>query len=320
MVASLGLELSNCRGQSYDNAISDDEKRDTRNEAGALCGKLEQLETAFMAHFWDAILDRFQATSIMLQKSDINILTAVNLLKSLRAFVSSQRDQFDIYEKAALNVTGVNKTYKRDLQRSRKRKTFADEEGANDVSNLHSGRDKFKIETFYVIIDKLVSCLDHRLSAYKHLTEIFGVLFLVETASSSEITEHANTLVSAYPSDLDSGLANELLQFRSFMFPETDKSPSNMLKTILKFGLQSVFPNVYVALRMFLTLPVTNCEGERSFSHLGRIKNELRTSMKQKRLKSLSLLAIESELVRDLDFSDVVEEFARRKARKKVIT
>ena len=30
--------------------------------------------------------------------------------------------------------------------------------------------------------------------------------------------------------------------------------------------------------------------------------------MKQKRLKSLSLLAIESELVRDLDFSDVVEE------------
>ena len=41
--------------------------------------------------------------------------------------------------------------------------------------------------------------------------------------------------------------------------------------------------------------------------------------MKRKRLKSLSLLAIESELVRDLDFSDVVEEFARRKARKKVI-
>ena len=98
-----------------------------------------------------------------------------------------------------------------------------------------------------------MSCLNHRLSAYKHLTDIFGVLFLVETASSSDITEHANILVSAYPSDLDSGLANELLQFRSFMLAETDKSPSNMLKTILKFGLQSVFPNIYVALRVFLT-------------------------------------------------------------------
>lgn len=46
---------------------SDDEKSDTRNEAAALCGKLEQLETAFMAHFWDVVLHRFQATSIMLQ-------------------------------------------------------------------------------------------------------------------------------------------------------------------------------------------------------------------------------------------------------------
>ena len=65
------------------------------------------------------------------------------------------------------------------------------------------------------------------------------------------------------------------------MLAETDKSPSNMLKTILMFGLQLVIPNVYVALRMFLTLPVTNCEGERSFSHLGRIKNELRTTPPQ---------------------------------------
>ena len=55
---------------------------------------------------------------------------------------------------------------------------------------------------------------------------------------------------------------------------------------------------------MFLTLPVTNCEGERSFSHLGRIKNEPEVL--------LSLLEIESEPVRDLDFRDVVEEFARR--------
>ena len=86
--------------------------------------KLKYLETAFMAFFCDTILDIFQATSIMLQKSD-NILTAVSLLESLRAFVSTQRDQFEMYEKAALNVTGVLHTY--NLQRSRKQKTFGDE-------------------------------------------------------------------------------------------------------------------------------------------------------------------------------------------------
>lgn len=43
--------------------------------------------------------------------------------------------------------------------------------------------------------------------------------------SSREITEHANTLVCAYPSDLDSGLVNKLLQFRSIVLAQTDKSP-----------------------------------------------------------------------------------------------
>ena len=77
--------------------------------------------------------------------------------------------------------------------------------------------------------------------------------------------------------------------------------------------------NVYVALRLFLTLPVSNYEGERSFSVLSRIKNELKTKMTQKRLKALSLMAIESELTKTLDFDDVIEGFARAKARKKCI-
>lgn len=115
------------------------------------------------------------------------------------------------------------------------------------------------MDTFYVVKDKLVSCLDHRLSAYKELMDIFGVLFISETTSKSEVTKHANALLCAYPSDLNSSFANELIQFRSFMC-EQDKSPSKMLNTVLELGLQSAFPNVYVALRMFLTLPVTNCE------------------------------------------------------------
>ena len=81
-----------------------------------------------------------------------------------------------------------------------------------------------------------------------------------------------------------------------------------------------MFPNVYVALRLFLTLPVSNCEGERSFSLLSRIKNELRTKMSQKRLKALSLMAIESDLTNALEFDDIVEDFERNRARKKCIS
>ena len=69
--------------------------------------------------------------------------------------------------------------------------------------------------------------------------------------------------------------SNEFIQFRSFNKPGDDATPKGLLRIILDCGLQSMFPNVYVALRLFLTLPVSNCEGERSFSPLSRIKNEL---------------------------------------------
>uniref|UniRef100_A0A3B1JTW1 TTF-type domain-containing protein n=1 Tax=Astyanax mexicanus TaxID=7994 RepID=A0A3B1JTW1_ASTMX len=386
MVENLGLDLSNCRGQSYDNASNMsgkyngiqahlkqrnplicyvpcaahslnlvgvnavdsspeagrffdfvqamytfcassthrwgkvfhmEEKCVTRSEASALCDKLDTLEMAFMAYFWDTILQRFQASSLQLQKHDIDICTATQLLLSLRDFVAAQRDNFEVFEGAALNVTtAVSQEYRHDLQRTKKRKIMSDDSAEPGVA--FNGKDKFRIETFNVVIDKLVSCLNHRLNAYTHLTELFDVLFMPDNMSNSELTLKANSLAAAYPSDLNMSLADELIQYKSFI-TEKEKHPSKMLKTMINLNLQSTFPNVYIALRLFLTVPITNCEGERSFSKLARIKNELRIRMRQNRLNSLSLLAIESDLVRQLNFDELVDDFARKKSRKKHI-
>ncbi|KAL7870428.1 hypothetical protein SRHO_G00079250 [Serrasalmus rhombeus] len=294
-----------------------EEKCVTRSEASALCDKLDTLEMAFMAYFWDTILQRFQATSLQLQKHDIDICTATQLLLSLRDFVAAQRDNFEVFEGAALNVTtAVSQEYRHDLQRTKKRKIMSDDSAEPGVA--FNGKDKFRIETFNVVIDKLVSCLNHRLNAYTHLTELFDVLFMPDNVSNSELTLKANSLAAAYPSDLNMSLADELIQYKSFI-TEKEKHPSKMLKTMINLNLQSTFPNVYIALRLFLTVPITNCEGERSFSKLARIKNELRIRMRQNRLNSLSLLAIESDLVRQLNFDELVDDFARKKSRKKLI-
>ncbi len=215
-------------------------------------------------------------------------------------------------------MPGVCHTYKYDLQRTRKRRRFEDDSAENDT--VFDGRSKFQIETFNVAINNLVSCLSHRIDAYKHLCDLFGVLFMPENTSDRELIERANTLAFAYPGDLDSNLGNELIHFRSFIPSDgQNMPPSKCLKTILDCGLQSTFPNVYIAVRLYLTLPVTNCEGERSFSQMARIKNELRTKMTQRRLNSLSLMAIEAELVRELDFDDIIQDFSSRKARKKTV-
>ena len=60
----------------------------------------------------------------------------------------------------------------------------------------------------------------------------------------------------------------------------------------------------------------TNCTSERSFSKLKLIKNRLRASMLQDRLNSLSIMSIESDLLRKISYSAIINEFAERKARK----
>lgn len=96
-----------------------------------------------------------------------------------------------------------------------------------------------------------------------------------------------------------------------------DTSARSLLQLIRGRKLQSVFPNVDIALRLFMTLPVTNASGEHSFSKLGLVKNRLSSTMGQNRLNHLSLMSIESDILHKLDFTSLIKDFSVRKTRKK---
>ena len=291
-------------------------KGETRREAASLCAHLDKLDTAVLTHVWDNILSRFKITTEALQNTKITLDTAECLLQSLRAYVASERDEFEKYENAARDIEGVCHLYQEEIKRVKKRKHFPGEpEDSDALLGLHGSR-RFQVETYYVILDKLVSCLDKRIGAYSELNALFSVLFNLDT-DSENVRKCASSLSSVYLDDLDKDFGEELLHFKTFVKDEKKRSPATMLQLLHTHGLQSTFPNVFVGLRLFLTLPVTNAEGERSFSRLKRVKNELRTTMTQKRLTALSLLTIESELVKELDFEDVVNTFACAKSRKK---
>uniref|UniRef100_H3A9I3 HAT C-terminal dimerisation domain-containing protein n=1 Tax=Latimeria chalumnae TaxID=7897 RepID=H3A9I3_LATCH len=256
---------------------------DTQLEAASLHSKMEQLETAF----WHTVVQRFKMTSMQLQKMDINLSTAVHLLRSLESFVTALRDQFENFEYAAKNTCkAVSQKYRSDLCHTRKRKQFADE---------------------------------------SMLYDWFRVLFELSSLDVTDIVIHkcAAELAAVYPQDLDQNFSDrpqnkktfpdELIQFKHFVQDE----PAKLLQVLRHSGLQSTFPNVDIALRIFLTLPVTNCEEEHTFSKMARMKNELRSTMHQRRLNALSLMAVESELVRQMVFNDLICDFSSLKARKK---
>ena len=86
-------------------------------------------------------------------------------------------------------------------------------------------------------------------------------------------------------------------------------------KLIIDKGMQDTFPNVAIALTMYLVLMVTNCSAERSFSKLKLIESRLRTSMTRERLVNLAIMSIES-VPREIDFAAVINDFAVAKSRK----
>lgn len=91
----------------------------------------------------------------------------------------------------------------------------------------------------------------------------------------------------------------------------------DVLNAIQKKNMQNIVPNVVIALRILLTIPVSVSTGERSFSNLKLTKTYFRNSMGQERLNDLAIISIENDVANPIDYDDVIEDFATAKARKK---
>ena len=83
-----------------------------------------------------------------------------------------------------------------------------------------------------------------------------------------------------------------------------------VLKVLSMFNLQSAFPELYIVYKILMTLPIGSTKCERTFSKLKFVKNNLRSTMGQKRLNSLMLINVERDLTKVLDYEQVINSFA----------
>ena len=71
------------------------------------------------------------------------------------------------------------------------------------------------------------------------------------------------------------------------------------------------YPNLNAMLTLALTLPITSCESERSFSQLKLIKTARRATMTESRLSSLALMKINRERCNVLLSEQKMKELVR---------
>lgn len=248
------------------------------------------------------------------------------MLASLVDFVQDLRNQFSSMENEAKNLSPfVIQDYCDSNKRMITRKLYDSE---TQVESLQ-GSDKFRIQTFYVIIDKLITELNKRSAAYSYIINLFGFLTELLTIDIDTMKAKVKDLIKVYSKDLQENLICELEQFipllklqpKGFFSNNTDNItntlfPLKVLNWLVEREMIEVFPNVYIAYRLFITIPIANCESERSFSVLKRIKNMYRATMEDERLSGLSRLAIENELLRSIDFDIIIRQFAEGRSRK----
>ena len=292
------------------------QRKDIQSEADSLVHAMAKVETCFMTVFWNTILKRTNQTIKMLQSETIDLCTAVALLRSLNQFFAEQRSQerfahFCARGQILCGSTGFSE------KRLRKSKRTPDD--TSDKGITFNAEDRFRIQTYFPILDALMNDLNRRIAAYSSTDDRFAFL-----RGSSE-SESLKKMINFYSEDLDSfeTVAEEWTQWRSFVTQlrlnkeEANARPSEMMVILKENNLESAFPNVYVILQIYLTIPVTNCSGERSFSHLKRLKSALRSTMGQERLNSLTTMSIESEIVKSIDFSDLIDSFSKMKSRRR---
>lgn len=175
------------------------------------------------------------------------------------------------------------------VRSKRKTKQFDYEHRDETITDV---KNKFKIDFYFCILDTAISALNERFELLKQHDETFD--FLRHSSSLQKINkEHVShqcmklqaklTNKAGTESDIDGAeLYDEICIFLQGMLTP-DMNSSAMLNYLLQNNLQQVFPNLYVSLRILLTLPVIVASGERSSSKLKLIKNYLRSTMSQER-------------------------------------
>ena len=148
---------------------------------------------------------------------------------------------------------------------------------------------RFKSETYFTIMDKLVTQIDDRYNDFRStVTYFYGI---DPSQMSEENKDYFQSLCKIYKHDIN--LEEAIVEYDTFKdlyaVIQITLSSELQLKKVQPFltekQLASGLPNVSILYKIYLTLPVSSATAERSFSRLKlkktlfALNNDKRTSV-----------------------------------------
>lgn len=300
-------------------SIENNENTDTRNEALQLCHRILSFDFLTVLGFWNRILSPIDRIQKRLQSPKMNFHESALDIKTLR---DNFKDKREMITTQSLNE-GLQLCEELDVvveHRKRRKKKLP---GEQTVDSSLTAKEEIK-RVMKGTIDRLIMEMSERFTRLFDIDEKFGWLLDVNelcygSQTDDFLREKCDKLAEVYNTDINGKeLRAEIADCQMLLTRSEDKitKPVELLKFIIEFGDENVFPNLQIALKILLTIAVSIASCERSFSKLKLIKTYLRSTMSQSRVSDLAILSVEREQTEKTDFNKVIDKFASVKARK----
>ncbi|XP_025192029.1 protein FAM200B-like [Melanaphis sacchari] len=254
---------------------------DVRAKALGLIHQMKTFDFIFAQQMLHSILTLILKVSMALQSSNLDLITAVSLIKSLKLSLKSMRNDKDsfknIYNKT-LEICEENNISIPDVKKRRVSSKI-------DYVMISSISDRFKQETLELI-------------------KSVGNMLKLETNNEDTII-----IASAFNLEFH-GLESEII-----LLKKLENIPKGSNQKACEEWIQwltnnnsdrtAIFNNFFKAIKSFVVIPVTSCSCERSFSKLSIVKSKLRSTMGQDRLDGLLTMFIEQDMAYNINVDEL---------------
>ena len=293
------------------------------SETKSLIADLSKWSFLLSVFIWYDILFQVNKASKILQSYGVSLHTMETEIQTTEKFLQNYRTTG--YDSAATSAVQIAQELDIDPSfppsRSGKKRKLFDYQGEEE--QRATPELKFKSNFFYPLADQAMMSIKERFNLLREVSSAFSFLY---TRDKLLLVQQENALLTCCKEfqkkfgDIDSDeMSAELQRFVLILQKKRNlNTAQDFLNYLLKTRLLELYPNVYIALRILLTCPVTVASAERSFSKLKLIKTFNRTSMTDSRLSSLAMLSIENDCARSLDYDNVITAFANKKVRSRL--
>ncbi|KAI3702674.1 hypothetical protein L6452_28423 [Arctium lappa] len=293
----------------------------TKSEAESLVSAIENFEFLLGMIIWYDILFAINMVSKKLQFKSMCINATMEQVEGVMKYFEKYRiEGFASNMNTAKEIAcemNIDPTFL--IKRRVIRKKQFDESNHGEEMQA-SEEENFRINYFLTIVDMAISSLNNRFEQLKIFESIFGFLFdsdklksLDENESMRCCANFGDTFYHNNMADVDVNDLYSELKVLQMTLPSKSMSAIEILEFV---KVADCYPNVSVAYRIMLTVPVTVASAERSFSKLKLLKTYLRSSMSQKRLNGLAILCIEKDMLDNVDLDAIIDDFASKNARR----